>query len=257
MSLHLVRLPLDLDALGRWSAERGLGWGRRGRRGEAEGYDEGAALHHLLGEAFGGGVLQPFRLMVAPAPGVGRARVYAYARKDAATLAETARAVLLPEAARVADLDGLDSRPMPDNWQPGQRLGFDLRLRPVVRLASDLSGHRRGQEIDAFLAEALRRPEGEMGRMGRTREAVYAGWLAERLDGAATLASARLVRFQRVRAVRGRDLSEGPDAILQGTLEVQDPQAFADRLVRGVGRHKAYGYGMLLLRPPRARAPQW
>lgn len=251
MSLHLVRLPLDLDALGHWSAERGFGWARKGR---TEGYDEGAALHHLLTEAFGAGAAQPFRLLVAPG---GAARVYAYAREPASVLVETARAALLPEAARVLDLGVLDARPMPEGWRVGQRLGFDLRLRPVVRLASDRAGHRKGREMDAFLAEALGRPDGEMERRGRTREAVYADWLAGRLDGVATLEMTRLVRFQRTRAVREGTLGEGPDAVLQGTLEVRDPQTFTDRLARGVGRHKAYGYGMLLLRPPGARTPRW
>ena len=45
----------------------------RAARGGADGpavaapaFDEGRALHHLLGEAFGPGALQPFRLVVAP-----------------------------------------------------------------------------------------------------------------------------------------------------------------------------------------------
>ncbi|MEE8524028.1 MAG: type I-E CRISPR-associated protein Cas6/Cse3/CasE [Thermoanaerobaculia bacterium] len=43
---------------------------------------------------------------------------------------------------------------------------------------------------------------------------------------------------------------ERPDALLTGTLEVTDPDAFATLLARGVGRHRAFGFGMLLLRPP-------
>jgi CRISPR system Cascade subunit CasE len=255
-ALHLVRLPVDLAALGRWSAERGLGWAaRRGRGGRAaEGYDEGAALHHLLGEAFGSAALQPFRLLVAPVG--GSARVYGYAATDAAALRATAHAGLAPEMVGVLDLAGLASCPMPAAWAAGRRLGFDLRLRPVVRLGAGLGDHRKGAEVDAFLAEALRRPPGEMERSGRTREAVYRDWLARRLDEAAALEDARLIRFQRVRAARKGALSEGPDAVLQGTLSVRCADAFADILRRGVGRHRAYGYGMLLLRPPSAKVPR-
>ena len=36
---------------------------------------------------------------------------------------------------------------------------------------------------------------------------------------------------------------------MQGTLEVIDPTMFAGLVANGVGRHRAYGYGMLLLRP--------
>ena len=43
--------------------------------------------------------------------------------------------------------------------------------------------------------------------------------------------------------------SEGPDAVLAGVLEVTDGEAFAALLRRGVGRHRAFGFGMLLLRP--------
>ena len=39
---------------------------------------------------------------------------------------------------------------------------------------------------------------------------------------------------------------------MQGILTVTDSAAFAALLARGVGRHRAYGYGMLLLRPARA-----
>jgi hypothetical protein len=45
------------------------------------------------------------------------------------------------------------------------------------------------------------------------------------------------------------DSPEGPDAILRGEFVVKDPASFAAVLTNGVGRHRAYGYGMLLLRP--------
>ncbi len=36
---------------------------------------------------------------------------------------------------------------------------------------------------------------------------------------------------------------------MTGTLAVDDPVAFRRLLGRGVGRHVAFGYGMLLLKP--------
>ena len=44
-------------------------------------------------------------------------------------------------------------------------------------------------------------------------------------------------------------MTMGPDVVMQGRLRVSDPQAFAQLLARGVGRHRAFGFGMLLLRP--------
>ena len=90
---------------------------------------------------------------------------------------------------------------------------------------------------------------------GRTRETVYLDWLAEKLGTAAELdrPATRLARFQRVRISRGAAGPEGPDATFHGAVIVDNPEHFTALLKRGVGRHRAYGYGMLLLRPPRDR----
>jgi CRISPR system Cascade subunit CasE len=53
---------------------------------------------------------------------------------------------------------------------------------------------------------------------------------------------------------RGREDAgriERPNAVLEGTLTVGDPDAFARLLARGIGRHRAFGFGMLLLKPAR------
>jgi CRISPR system Cascade subunit CasE len=55
--------------------------------------------------------------------------------------------------------------------------------------------------------------------------------------------------FSRSRVARTGNSPEGPDAILRGELVIRDPAEFAKVLAKGVGRHKAYGCGMLLLRP--------
>ena len=44
--------------------------------------------------------------------------------------------------------------------------------------------------------------------------------------------------------------------MVHGALTVTDPDAFAALLARGVGRHRAYGYGMILLRPPNRPVPE-
>lgn len=60
-----------------------------------------------------------------------------------------------------------------------------------------------------------------------------------------------MVAFQPTRAVRKmhKRYSEGPDAVLRGELVITDAAKFTELLASGIGRHKAYGYGMLLLRP--------
>ena len=255
-ALHLVRVPIRTDRLAQWAAERG--WSGR----NSTIYDEGRALHHLVTEVWGPGVFACFRLLVPPRRRLGN--LYAYSAMNAETLHDLTYAHALPEHLQVLCVDKLLSKAMPGEWHTSQRIGFDLRMRPVRRLSRNLDSpkatFRAGSEIDAFLLEALQKfpqePDG-MESEDRSRQDVYIDWLAERLAPAATLDhdASRLVRFQRSLAAREKCDSEGPDATMHGILTITEPAAFQTLLARGIGRHRAYGYGMLLLRPPGRTAP--
>lgn len=252
MTLNLVRVPLDTNRLARWAKTRG--WVRH--KGHHTAFDEGRALHHLVTEALGPGVFRAFRLLVASRQTVGN--LYAYSPLDADALRTATNAHALPEHLCVLRPEQFESKPMPSAWRAGQRLGFDVRTRPVRRLRTELAGpqgkFRQGAEVDAFLVHALRQSPGVAADDAETdkRESIYLGWLAEQLSSAATLVPerSRLARFRRVRIARTGQGPEGPDATIHGDLIVADPSKFSDLLARGVGRHRAYGYGMLLLRPP-------
>lgn len=251
MTLHMIRLPIRISALARWGAERG--WAQ----GKSSAFDEGRALHHLLSETFGKGMAQPFRLLVPPRANTGN--LYAYSTAPAATLLTTAQAIALPEHLSVLDLTALEDKPMPAIWTAGQRLGFDLLARPVRRLNAPVAGFAKGAEIDAFLAHVLHHhPETLPDSHEHRREAIYLDWLAERLEGCATidLAATRLFGFRRRRVARGGAAPEGPEATFHGTFKIQDTAQFAALVARGVGRHRAYGYGMLLLRAPNRPIPE-
>lgn len=212
--LHLIRLPISLSQLSRWAALRNYGFTvQRGPKGQERdaGFDEGRAIHHLLTETFGAGALHPFRHFVAP--GGKQSQVYAYSRFDATALREAAQTYALPEALNILDLIQLEAKAMPELWRTGRRLGFEVRVRPVNRLLKPLPAadgtFPKGAEVDAFLVEALRNfpanqaNEENMLKAGRSREAIYTEWLAQRLKRAATLEpGVRLTRFQRLRAAR-------------------------------------------------------
>lgn len=238
-ALRMISLPLDLRALRRWSASQGLA------------ADEGRALHHLLCETFGKGVLQPFRLMVARGGRAGT--LYAYTTQDETALRATARETGTPDALAVCDPARLAGKEMPGAWREGRRLAFDIRVRPVRRLLRSLGRFaRNGAEVDAFLVEVLRRfpdaaPDDAETRLGRDQ--VYAQWLGERLGGAARLETVRMTGCERTRVLRAGEPRQGPDVSFQGELTITDGALFAEKLARGIGRHTAYGYGMLLLRP--------
>ena len=162
-AISLLRLPVNLPALARWAATRG--WV------QADGFDEGRALHHLLAETFGKGVTQPFRVLVPARSKLGN--LYAYATTTISTLRDTAQTIALPENLSVVDLGQMALKPMPTNWALGGRFGFDLHTRPVRRLNAPLAGFAKGAEIDAFLVDVLRKqsrlaPEAQE----TTREAV-------------------------------------------------------------------------------------
>lgn len=251
MTLHLVRLPVNLRALSAFAVANG-----------ASDDDGGYALHLALRQRFGEAGPQPFRLFTEHRAGP---HLLAYTT-DAEALASIAA---LPAVdPQLGDLFRASptTQPMPTDWRTGQRLGFEVRARPVVRFGGRVRaaraerpdawlnrGGKAAQEMDAFLAACERAGEG----VPVDRETVYRDWLAQRLASAAEVESAELRLFHRVKTRRsthgkpGSPRVEGPEAVMAGTLVVGDAAAFAAKLARGVGRHVAFGYGMLLLSPPR------
>lgn len=260
MTTHLIHAPLDMREFNRWAGKRGLV-----RNGS---FDAGYAFHILLSAMFGKGVLQPFRLFASERR--SNAALYGYADVDGAELQRTADAVAPPDCLDVLDLAGMRSKRMPLHFERGRRLGFDLRVRPVRRVRRELAegqngrSWRKGAEVDAFLLEVIRRfPSGQAEAAaaaaddGVTRESVYRDWLSERFGDAVLVERCRLAAVKRTRAVRGDAKGpEGPDAVLHGTFTVSNQETFTEILRNGVGRHRAYGYGMLLLRPPSRPVPE-
>lgn len=239
--LYMIRADINLPDFQHWA-----GGSRRLMIG-GDDFDAGYAMHCLLNESFGHLAPQPFRLIMPRGRDDRRGELYGYAGVDAAALRAVAGMFADPLQQRI--FTSLDAKVMPTVWQPGTRLGFETLVRPVVR-RSRRSDTRPGKEIDAFLLEAEQQPPEAR---KRSREDVYKEWLERQLrnHGAALLEDARLRSFQRTRVIRKLHgpYSEGPDAVMQGVLTITDGDSFASLLARGVGRHRAYGYGMILPRP--------
>jgi CRISPR system Cascade subunit CasE len=245
-TLQMVRAEISVRDFHRWMGSKRL-------------QDPDHAMHCLLTECFGKGLApKPFRLVMPRDWSKGV--LYGYGQAGAEELREAAGICAEPLQARIMPADKLDSKAMPTEWVPSKRLGFETRIRPMVRSrqapwgTTDKHGRRKGEECDAFLQEAVAHPE--KGGMQRSREEVYAQWLSDQLErrGGAELepGQTKLVSFQRTRSFRKLHghYVEGPDAVMRGVLIITDPTAFAGLLTRGIGRHRAYGFGMLLLRPP-------
>jgi CRISPR system Cascade subunit CasE len=242
---HLIRIALDPRALTAFAIAE-----------HVDDDDSGYAAHLALRRRYGPAAPQPFLLRVR---GPGDPHIIGYAA-DPGALAEAA--TLPPADDRLARIfpDPPASRAMPDTWRAGARYGFEVRVRPLVRFGGRIrearssredAWCRRAGEIDAFLAACEKANGGPV-----NREAVYRDWLVTRTQGAAEITDAVMVRHQRLRTRRsshgrpGRATAEASEAVFRGTLCVVDPVAFARLLARGVGRHTAFGFGMLLLSPP-------
>lgn len=243
-ALSLVRLAISLEALAEFGEAHG-----------AADADHGYAAHLALRWRYGAAAPQPFCL-----------RLNDPQRMHLLGYVETPQK--LAEAHALPSVDDLlqrvfphipACRAMPQTWTVGARYRFEVNVRPVVRYggrvrqmrAADQQAVRRNaSEVDAFVA-ACERAEGQWVDRGE----IYRAWLEARLKSKAEVQQAYLASMRRVRSQRsshgqaGMRTVEGVEAVMKGTLKVTDSDAFADLLARGVGRHVAFGKGMLLLSP--------
>jgi CRISPR system Cascade subunit CasE len=250
--LLLMRLIPDLAALARWAAATG-------QRALRE--DTGYALHAALRAALGDRAPKPFALVQRP----GNVQLIGYTTdtSESVQAAIEMAPVTDPGAALALGLapsTGVLLKRMPDAWRAGELMSFEARVAPVVR--------SRSRQEDAYPEiDAAFHPDYAGDALG-DREIAHGRWLARELarGGAATLQTHRAVAFQLApmarRAARGefqgsahvRRVHTGllPDLTVRGQLRVEDSLAFQALLARGLGRHRSFGFGCLLLAPPGA-----
>lgn len=230
-TLQLLRIPLHPPRLLQFAAEHGIT-----QEDETLGY----TLHAWFAALFGAGAPKPFRYFER------RAEVLAYANADALTLLEQAQACASPQAWAVLDVDLVASKPMPANWRVGQGFRLEVLTCPVSRKGDD--------EKDVFLRTLDR-----LGDDAPPRPEVYRNWLIAQLGSAVRVdqveilgMSARVRLLRRARNAGSRlRVVERPQALFGADVAITDPDRFLDLLARGVGRHRAFGFGMVLLSPPR------
>lgn len=274
--LRMIQLQPDPYKVAAWMTRHGV---------TRPGHDDGYGWHAILTAAFGAHAPTPFRVFD---PGRIRKnqegcnplklKVLAYSALAKSELVDRATAFADP---MIVEALGLQSetfadKQMPSRFSAGQCLGFEVFVRPTVRQDKD-GDRRKSIEVDAFLA-ALRKADRELGPRGTRpdldRETVYRDWLIQRLAPAAHLDRFAITQCERAlllrRPSRNKKTGEvrplqtvgavrkqkgegggGPAAVLSGTLTIQDPSAFSALLTHGIGRHRAFGFGMLLLKPAR------
>lgn len=244
--MHLIRVAIERKSAYAYGQSLGL---------TLEAVDWGYLMHMQLTALFDKDAPRPFYF--EPKEETGRIVVLGYSPQDAKQLREDADMFAEPAVHQSVDWDTFASKPIPSRFKVGQRLGFMTRICPTEGRA----GERRGGEIDVFARRVRDRIRSGDSRYV-TRWEAYRDWLAPKMayNNAATLESMRLTKFCVNRFVRRGEAQEGcasskrpvhilqrPDAILQGDLTVNDPVSFNNLLVQGLGRHKGFGFGTVLL----------
>lgn len=218
--------------------------------------DTGYAVHCYLKELFGSNAPAPFAVTpFAERASAGRfLTVVGYTRSGRKELENYAQALSDPAVYEGCDWSRIASKPLPVEWPHGVRFAFEVRACPTVRKGSEGSFHKKGAEVDAFISRCW-----EVGNpdVPVSREEVYSEWLSNQIDriGGAKLKAVKLTAFERQRLFRRDHLAERkshptekPSAIFGGSLEVTDSTLFTRLMQRGIGRHRAFGFGMILLR---------
>ncbi len=207
--------------------------------------DPGYALHCLLAELFGEHSPKPFSMESSMG---GEVIISGYAPAAASALLEHAQLFAGPDLFAALEGGSLLSKELPNVFRPGMRLGFRVRVCPVVRKEVEVNGKTRVIESDAYRDKASL----------SSREEVYSDWLQKRFaaSGAAEINSLKLCSYTSVRLLRRTQGNERcshtlqrPACVFEGVLTVCDGDRFFELLCSGIGRHKAFGFGMLLIRP--------
>lgn len=227
--LTMLELRLDPQALIRFAQDQNL----NRNRDEDLGYISHAWLKALFQER----APKPYRLIHG-----ATLKLLGYSTDTGPDLLDQARTFANPLALGVTRIEELQhAKPMPNEWRSGRRLGFEVLACPTSRKA--------GHEKDLYRHRMERLTAGEQ---APSRESLYREWLEKQISYAAHLEAATLEKFRFVshyrRGMKPKKL-ERPQALLKGVLTVAESDAFNHLLARGIGRHRAFGYGMLLLKP--------
>lgn len=212
-------------------------------------YDPDYIYHSLLLELLGPGKLLPF----VQDPRKRGLALLGYSMMDSENLRDLAGVVAPTEIYNLINWKDSQSKKMPRQLNSGTCFRFRTRVCPLVRGPSYIGKDRqvpkkKNAEVDVYLARCWQK------NTSADRETIYLEWLENELgrEKAAMLESASMTGFRLKWALRrGRNRNPRtitlPDALFKGALSINNPQGFARLIARGIGRHRSFGFGMLLL----------
>lgn len=247
--MHLTQIKIDTRLLSELAREHRL---------PISTADAGYRMHVGLTSVFGDAAPKPFWIRDTDGQ---HADVLGYADQDKKGLQGAAQMHASSLAYEMCEWNRLHCKPMPGaDVLEDQALSFKLRACPIVRKGSagqgiNLDGEtvkwRAGERMDAFLSQALSSGD------DITRSEAYASWLRRQFDvrdGGAEIQSVSLEAFnlkEVTRRAQGTTMKQQtkPMVLLSGRLQVREPEDFLSILSSGLGQHKSFGCGMMLIRP--------
>jgi CRISPR-associated protein Cas6/Cse3/CasE subtype I-E len=198
--------------------------------------DESLVVKTVLTEGLGGAVIRPWRILGQHGQHL---TVLGYTEGLDADVLNQRLSLGLPSLQTAITVAGSAPLAVP---QAGQSFRFRIRCVPLISVTG-------ARTRDAYTYECTKAGTSN----GIDRAEAYARYLQERLPGA-TASDTTLDGFQLMSMVRrkqqGWSTGRFPMAELSGVLTVDDPAAFMGPLANGVGRMRAYGFGMLRLEAP-------
>jgi CRISPR system Cascade subunit CasE len=216
--------------------------------------DFGYTLHCFFTELFGPN-FSPKPFSAQEANGV-MLPILAYTCFTKDELEQQAQKFSTQELLQMVDWNNFSVKAMPNKWVTGHTLAFEVRVCPVERKSNtDQNVRQKGAEIDVYL--------GHVWKHGKDidRGTIYEKWTKDIMEkaqpdkkSAMKIHEIKTKGFRRVKFIR-RDrnrranIKERPEAFIGGVLEIIDSDAFTELLTKGIGRHRAFGFGMLLLKP--------
>ena len=241
IDLNLLRLQPNPQALATWAASTGQ---------RALLADMGYAVHAACKAVLGTAAPKPFYLRSSN----GSQELIGYTNSTADDIQRAVQLSLATsDAAAALGAASLVIKAMPNNWRVGERFSFETRVAPVLRSRAQEMG--RYVEVDAAFHPQF------SGQTPGDRPAAYQRWMQAELarEGAAELLTMRMHSFALTGMARRNHAQPGgqrhvvrgllPDLCVRGELRVLAPAAFHALLARGLGRHRSFGFGCVLLAP--------
>jgi len=147
----------------------------------------------------------------------------------------------------------VQSKPFQPQLMSGQRLGYKLRVNPTI-CVTDSTGKSRRHDVLMHAKKQLDATDKSSADLAIVMQQAAHGWIADeqrlkswgiQLDALPEM----LTYTQHKSKKRAGQNVQFSSVDFQGVLTVKDPDLFLSQYIKGFGRAKALGCGLMLIRP--------